>query len=80
MKYRTDEELAEWRKRDPIDALEARLPELGVMTTEEIEAVHAEVEAAIEAAIAFAEESPLPDPETLLDDVYTAAPAEGAVR
>lgn len=73
MKYRTDEELAEWRKRDPIDQLEARLPELGVMTTEDMQAVHDEVEAAIEAAIAFAEESPLPEPERLLDDVYTTS-------
>ncbi len=78
VKYRTDEELERWKQRDPIDLLEARLPELGVLTTEEIEAVHAEVEAQIEAAIQFADESPLPDGDTLLDDVYTTmtTPAE----
>ena len=83
MKYRTDEELAEWRKRDPIDLLEARLPELGVMTAEEMEAVHTEVEAALEVAIAFAEESPLPEPDILLDDVYTTVsggPTDGGAR
>lgn len=71
VKYRTDEELERWKQRDPIDLLEARLPGLGVLSTEEIEAVHAEVEAQIDEAIRFAEDSPLPDGETLLDDVYT---------
>ncbi|MGI9595959.1 MAG: thiamine pyrophosphate-dependent dehydrogenase E1 component subunit alpha [Acidimicrobiales bacterium] len=71
VKYRTDEELERWKQRDPIDMLEARLPDLGVLTTEEIEAVHADVEAQIEEAIQFADDSPLPDGATLLDDVYT---------
>jgi pyruvate dehydrogenase E1 component alpha subunit len=81
VKYRSDEELERWKKRDPIDMLEARLVELGVMTAEEIEAVHADVEAQIEAAIEFADESPLPDGATLLDDVYTVTttPAESGV-
>ncbi|MGB5756468.1 MAG: thiamine pyrophosphate-dependent dehydrogenase E1 component subunit alpha [Acidimicrobiales bacterium] len=77
MKYRTDEELERWKQRDPIDLLEARLPELGVLSAAEIEAVHAEVEAQIEEAIRFAEDSALPDPSTLLDDVYTVS---GGVR
>ncbi len=71
MKYRTDEELERGKLRDPIDLLEARLPELGVLTVEEIEAVHADVEAQVEEAIQFADDSPLPDAATLLDDVYT---------
>ncbi len=73
MKYRTDEELERWKQRDPIDMLEARLPDLGVMTAEEIQAVHTAIEADIEEAIRFAEDSPLPDGATLLDDVYTLA-------
>jgi len=81
VKYRTDEELERWKQRDPIDLLEARLPELGVLTVEEMEAVHAEVEAQISEAIQFAEDSPLPDGSTLLDDVYTVSqtPAEPTV-
>jgi acetoin:2,6-dichlorophenolindophenol oxidoreductase subunit alpha len=71
MRYRTDEELERWKQRDPISMLEARLPDLGVLSTEEIDAVHARVEAEVDEAIAFAEESPPPDPATLLDDVYT---------
>jgi pyruvate dehydrogenase E1 component alpha subunit len=82
MKYRTDEELERWKQRDPIAMLEARLPELGVMTAEEIEAVHARIEADVDEAIAFAEASPPPDPSTLLEDVYTvaAATADGGAR
>ena len=71
VKYRTDEELERWKQRDPIGLLEARLPELGVLTVEEMKAVHGEVEAQVEEAIQFAEDSPLPDGATLLDDVYT---------
>jgi pyruvate dehydrogenase E1 component alpha subunit len=78
MKYRTDEELERWKQRDPIDLLEARLPGLGVMTETEIEAVHAKVDADIDEAIQFAEESPLPDGDTLLDDVYTVSRSGGS--
>ena len=80
VKYRTDEELELWKKRDPIDLLESRLPELGVLSAEHIESVHSEVEAQIDEAIQFAEDSPLPDGATLLDDVYTVSrtPAEPA--
>ena len=42
-----------------------------MLTVEEIEAVHADVEAQVEEAIQFADDSPLPDAATLLDDVYT---------
>ncbi|MDG2113739.1 MAG: thiamine pyrophosphate-dependent dehydrogenase E1 component subunit alpha, partial [Actinomycetota bacterium] len=71
MKYRTDEELAEWKTRDPIDLLEARLAEAGILSAEEAAAVHAEVGAQVEASIEFAEESPSPDPSELFNDVYT---------
>jgi len=77
MKYRSDEELERWKKRDPIELLEARLPEIGVMTVDEIAEVHREAEVEIGAAITFAEQSPQPDPATLLDDVYSLTGANG---
>ena len=70
LSYRADEELAEWQKRDPIRLFEARLEELDVLSKEQAAAVHDEVVADVKAGIDFAESSPLPDPETLLDDVY----------
>jgi pyruvate dehydrogenase E1 component alpha subunit len=68
--YRTDEELAEWKKRDPIELFESRLQEQKVLSAADIKAVHDEVAAEIERAIQFAESSPFPDPSAILDDVY----------
>lgn len=68
--YRTDEELAEWQKRDPIDLLEASLAEQGVLSPEDAARVHEEVLADVHAGIEFAEASPPPDPSEILDDVY----------
>ena len=71
LKYRPDSEVAEWKKRDPIFNFEERLIELGTVTAAQIEQVWVELRAAIETAIAFAEESPLPEKEQLMIDVYT---------
>jgi TPP-dependent pyruvate/acetoin dehydrogenase alpha subunit len=70
LKYRTDEEVAYWKARDPIKLLEARLAEQGILSADAAAAVHEEVMRDVQAGIAFAESSPFPDPATLLDDVY----------
>jgi len=70
-KYRTREEEAFWQQRDPIKLFSNLLLERGILTTNEIEAIHREVEAEMREAEKFAlEESPYPDPATLLEDVY----------
>ncbi|MEE2784647.1 MAG: thiamine pyrophosphate-dependent dehydrogenase E1 component subunit alpha [Pseudomonadota bacterium] len=68
--YRTDEEVEEWKKKDPIDQFEARLAEQGVLSAEESQAVHDAVMSEIDAAIQFAEESPYPEADSILEDVY----------
>ena len=70
LSYRTDDELAEWQKRDPINMFESNLSELGVLSNEEAVAIHQEILDEVKAGIEFAEESPLPAVDTLLDDVY----------
>ena len=70
LSYRTDEELEEWQKRDPIHMFEARLDELGVLSKEDAQAIHDDVLAQVQEGIEFAEQSPMPDPATLLEDVY----------
>ena len=70
LSYRTDEELEEWQKRDPIRLFEARLAELGVLSQAQAAALHETILAEVKAGIAFAEESPPPEVGTLLDDVY----------
>ena len=74
--YRTDDEVVEWRKRDPIQLFEARLAEAGVLSAEDAVGIHAAALAEMESAIGFAESSPLPEVSALLEDVYTAADQE----
>jgi pyruvate dehydrogenase E1 component alpha subunit len=71
LKYRPDAEVDEWKARDPIFSFEERLIENGTASAEQIEAVWAQLRADIDTAIAFADESPLPDPSQVLVDVYT---------
>ncbi|MEO5900216.1 MAG: thiamine pyrophosphate-dependent dehydrogenase E1 component subunit alpha [Ilumatobacteraceae bacterium] len=80
LKYRTDDEVAEWKQRDPIFSYEERLIEAGTTTAEEIEQVWAGLRDDIATAIQFAEDSPLPDPDQILLDVYTTATLNGVAR
>ena len=68
--YRTKEEVAEWRARDPIPAFAHRLEAEGILSGDKREAIDAEAAARVDAAVAFAEASPLPAPDSLYDDVY----------
>jgi acetoin:2,6-dichlorophenolindophenol oxidoreductase subunit alpha len=71
--YRADDEVLEWRKRDPITLFEDRLTEMGVLDTAKAEQVRERILFEVREAIAFAENSPFPGPEALLEDVYTVA-------
>jgi len=68
--YRSDDEVIEWQARDPITLFEQELARQKVLTPAAAEAVHGEIRKAVDEAIAFAESSPMPDPDTLLEDVY----------
>ena len=70
MTYRTDEEVEYWKGRDPIDMMEARLAEQGILSKKDAAAVHEEVTKQVQAGVEFAESSPMPTPESLLEDVY----------
>jgi pyruvate dehydrogenase E1 component alpha subunit len=68
--YRTREQVAEWRRRDPIALLAARLVEEGVLDEEAVQRLDEEAVAKVDEAVAFADSSPFPAPESLYDDVY----------
>lgn len=68
-RYRTKEEIAEWRKRDPIGLVEARLLEAGVEEAM-LDEIKAESKAVVDEAVRFAEESPDPPLDELYTDVY----------
>lgn len=69
--YRTQEEVAEWKARDPIQAFEARLLGGGAATQAEIDQIGTEVKAIAEDAATFALSSPMPEPATVIDHVYS---------
>ena len=74
-RYRTKEEIEDWiNNRDPIRLFEEQMQEYGVIDAAGIEAVRADVEREIEAAIEFAKTSPAPDIASLTRDVYTDLP------
>jgi len=69
--YRTKEEIEEWRsKRDPIARYKAELVQNSILTEAAAEQIDQEALAVIEAAAAFAEASPEPDPNTVTEYVY----------
>jgi TPP-dependent pyruvate/acetoin dehydrogenase alpha subunit len=68
--YRSKEEVAAWRERDPIPAFAETLVAEGVIAREEIEQLDAEALARVDAAVEFAERSPFPPAESLYEDIY----------
>jgi TPP-dependent pyruvate/acetoin dehydrogenase alpha subunit len=66
MKYVPKEQVEEWRKKDPIERQEKRLAALGV----DVEALRAEVKAEIDAAVEEALAMPMPDPATATDQLF----------
>jgi pyruvate dehydrogenase E1 component alpha subunit len=73
--YRSKEEVAHWRERDPIPAFGARLVREGVIDETELKRIDEQAVARVDAAVEFAEASPFPAPETLYDDVYVLSDA-----
>ncbi len=68
--YRTKEEVAQWRERDPIPAFGDLLEREGALTKEQLEQIDQDALRQVEEAVEFAESSPFPDPDTLYEDVY----------
>jgi pyruvate dehydrogenase E1 component alpha subunit len=71
--YRTKEEVARWKERDPIDSFCARLHGWGLLGDADVDKIELEVAAEIGDAVAFAEAGPWEPVEDLTKDVYTSA-------
>jgi pyruvate dehydrogenase E1 component alpha subunit len=78
LKYRTEAEIEEWRKRDPLITYPAWLTEQGICDPARVDE---EVEVLLDEAVTFARQSPLPAPEEALDGMYAVTypglPARG---
>jgi pyruvate dehydrogenase E1 component alpha subunit len=68
--YRTDEELAMWKSRDPLPTFTTYLRHRDVLTDDVLLEIDARVIKEIDEAVAFAENSPDPDPGDAATDLY----------
>lgn len=75
-KYRSEEELKERKKRDPVKLARKALVDEG-MSEEDLGAIDDEVEEEIQEAVKFADESEPAKEQVMWDSVYAPAPAEG---
>lgn len=75
--YRTQEEVEEWKTRDPLINARRRLREAGLLDDEGEEAIRTEVKGQVQAAVDFAEAAPAPAPESALEDVFSDLVEEG---
>lgn len=64
LRYRSEEEVAAWKARDPLDIQAARVP------AQVREPIDAEIEGLLEEAVRFAVASPRPDPVDAMDHMY----------
>ncbi|MBC8077252.1 MAG: thiamine pyrophosphate-dependent dehydrogenase E1 component subunit alpha [Chloroflexales bacterium] len=69
-RYRADDELAAWVARDPIAQLTAWALDAGHVSNDDVAAIEQQIADELEAAIAFADASPLPTPEAAFEHVF----------
>ncbi|GMV78342.1 MAG: pyruvate dehydrogenase E1 component subunit alpha [Chitinophagaceae bacterium] len=69
-KYRSKEEVEEYKEKDPITTVTKTILENNFATQEELNAIDAKVTKIVEDSVHFAEESPFPDDSEVLKDVY----------
>lgn len=65
-RYRTKEEIAEWRERDPIAAFTSYIFEENLASKEEVDEVRTSVRDEIRQVVTFGMQGPEPDPKELL--------------
>ena len=68
--YRSQDEVAQWRERDPIMQFANRLIKGGSITGGDAELLDRQALAEVDAAVTFADQSPFPNLDQLYEDVY----------
>ena len=68
--YRSKEEVEEWLTRDPISRFKTKLLGMNVFTEQRAKEIEESVIADVEKVVKFALESPYPEPEEALEDLY----------
>ena len=72
-KYRTKEELEDYRHRDAIEGVRHTILTSNFATEADLEAIDERIKAAVQESVEFAENSPYPTPDELYKDVYVQA-------
>jgi len=71
--YRTKDEVAQWKQRDPIPAFMARLREWGLLSEPDLAQMEREIDGEIQAAVRTAENGEWEPASDLLKDVQALA-------
>ncbi len=69
-RYRTREDVATWRERDPIKRLQQRMIDAGQAAEEDFKAIRSEIEQQVKDIVAFAEDSPKPPLDRLTEFAF----------
>ncbi|MCC5921221.1 MAG: pyruvate dehydrogenase (acetyl-transferring) E1 component subunit alpha [Cyclobacteriaceae bacterium] len=72
-KYRTKEEVEEYKQKDPIEQVKKAILDKKIATEEDLKEIDKKVKQQVEDAVKFAEESDYPDPSEAFKDVYAQA-------
>lgn len=70
--YRTEEEYQQWKAKDPIALLEARLLQHTILVQDDIQTIEQTIRHEILEAFEYAENSPFPDAQEAFQDLYCA--------
>jgi pyruvate dehydrogenase E1 component alpha subunit len=70
--YRTQDEINDWKSRDPITSLRKGVVDRGLATDAEFDAIDAEIKAIVAEALEFATNSPFPDPSTATSFIFSS--------
>ena len=69
-KYRSKDELEEYRIKDPIQLVLKTILSTGFASQQDIDTINGRVDGIVAESVKFAEESPLPDDDEVLKDIY----------
>ena len=69
--YRSDEEIDQWKKRDPIAIHRSALISNQIADEQEVIDIEAQVHVEVDAAVEYARQSEFPDPAEAFDHLYT---------
>jgi len=69
-KYRTKEEVEEYKQRDPLEQVRKTILDKKIATEKDLEAIEQKINGQVEESVKFAEESKYPDPSEAMHDIY----------